>query len=82
MLIYSGDPWLDTLMRLDHSVVRVPFNPTIENLALHLLNEVGPAQLRGTSITLSKVEVQEVANCTAVAQLIHYPPTGVRSTDD
>jgi len=49
------------------SVVWVPFNPTAENMAEHLLNVVGPRQLKGTSVKLVKVVVEETRKCSAEA---------------
>lgn len=49
----------------DPSVVWVPFNPTAENLGLHLLNVVGPHQLEGTGVRLIRVRVEETRKCSA-----------------
>lgn len=53
----------------NNSVVRVPFNPTAENIAAHLLNVVGPRQLANTNVTLVKVELYETSKCSATAEL-------------
>lgn len=47
------------------SIVWLPFNPTAENMAQHLVEVVGPAQLQGTGITLIQVAIDETAKCTA-----------------
>lgn len=52
---------------LRESIVLVPFNPTAENMAQYLLEEVGPAELRGTGTRLIKVEVEETRKCSATA---------------
>lgn len=44
-------------------LVRVPFNPTAENMAEYLVQVVGPAQLEGTGVYLSKVIIEETAKC-------------------
>jgi 6-pyruvoyltetrahydropterin/6-carboxytetrahydropterin synthase len=64
MLIWEGDPILNPLRDLESSVVSVPFNPTAENMALHLVEVVGPALLpRG--VRLVKCVVHETGKCSA-----------------
>lgn len=43
------------------------FNPTAENMAQYLLNDVCPQQLSGTGVYVSKVIVYETDNCYAEA---------------
>lgn len=50
-----------------HSFIRVPFNPTAENMAEYLLKTVGPKQLEGTKVRLVKVSVEETRKCSATA---------------
>lgn len=69
MLIYSKDPMLNGLRILDPSIVEVPFNPTAENLALYLINEVGPNQLEGTNVTLTNVRIEETRKCSVSAEI-------------
>lgn len=40
----------------------LPFNPTAENLGLHLLHVVGPELLRNTGVKLVRVVVHETEN--------------------
>ncbi len=47
------------------SIVTVPFNPTAENMARHLVQVVGPRELFGTGITLIRVDIDETAKCQA-----------------
>lgn len=47
------------------SIVRLPFNPTAENMAAHLIEVVGPEQLKETGVTLVKVIIEETAKCHA-----------------
>ncbi len=57
---------------VDHyfgSMVPLDFNPTAENLALHLLHAVGPKQLKGTGVTLTKVVIEETAKCAVTVEL-------------
>lgn len=54
---------------LDASLVSVPFNPTAENMAQHLLDVVGPQQLDGTGIKLVKVVIEETSKCSVTAEV-------------
>jgi len=45
------------------SLVWVDFNPTAENLAQYLTDVVGPAQMKGTGIVLTKVTIEETRKC-------------------
>lgn len=65
MLISHRDPWAAMLLEIDPSVVIVPFNPTAENIGKHLVEEIGPEQLRGTGATLVRVTVEETRKCGA-----------------
>lgn len=49
------------------SIVWVSFNPTAENIAKFLLEEVGPSVFRGTGVRLIKVRVDETRKCSATA---------------
>lgn len=42
-----------------------PFNPTAENMALYLLEEVCPRQLEATGVTVNKIVLYETENCYA-----------------
>lgn len=59
----------DAHAMITNSIVWVPFNPTAENLAAHLLNIVGPARLDGTGVTLTKVLISETRKCSAEVEL-------------
>lgn len=75
-LVWENDPWLDALHAVStgkdkHSngILVVPFNPTAENMAHHLLTVVGPQQLRDLpGLTLVKVVVEETRKCSATAE--------------
>lgn len=76
-LVFDQDPWADTLLELDNmGVVKVPFNPTAENMALYLLEVVAPSKLKSFGLTCSKVEVEETRKCKATA----YLPDNYRTT--
>lgn len=51
----------------ERSIVWVHFNPTAENMALFLLDTVGPTQLAGTGVRLVEVKVEETRKCSASA---------------
>ena len=69
MILWDQDPLAAALVQLDGSVKLVPFNPTAENMAGHLLREVGPAQLQGTGVTLIRCIVEETRKCSATCEL-------------
>lgn len=54
---------------LKNSIVWVPFNPTAENLALHLLRCVGPLQLAETDVNLVRVDFMETRKCGVTVSL-------------
>ena len=64
-LIWEKDPWAKVLPEIDPTVVIVPFNPTAENIAQHLVEVIGPQQLAGTSIKLVHCDVEETRKCSA-----------------
>lgn len=51
------------------SFVPVEFNPTAENMAKYLVEEVGPRQLLGTGVTLVKVVIEETQKCSVTYEL-------------
>lgn len=55
------------------SFVWVPFNPTAENIARHLVEVVGPRELAGTGVMLRRCKVEETRKCSAT-----YALPGVR----
>jgi 6-pyruvoyltetrahydropterin/6-carboxytetrahydropterin synthase len=69
-LLWTGDPLVQALEHMiGADVVRVPFNPTAENIANHILMVVGPALLFEHGVFLTRVEVWETRKCSAVAEL-------------
>jgi 6-pyruvoyltetrahydropterin/6-carboxytetrahydropterin synthase len=65
-LLWVDDPAVALMREIDaDSVVRVPFNPTAENMARFLVEVVGPDQLAGTGVTLAKVTIEETRKCSA-----------------
>lgn len=81
-LAWKEDPVINAIVDLleDHgqmdetsaifgaSIVWVPFNPTAENIAGHLLEEIGP-RLLPKEVRLISVKVEETRKCSAGASL-------------
>ena len=66
MLIWVDDPHLDDLLDIDPTgVVPVEFNPTAENMAQHLVEVVGPSELKGTGCILIACRIEETRKCSA-----------------
>ncbi|MEN9361485.1 MAG: hypothetical protein RL095_3020 [Verrucomicrobiota bacterium] len=68
-LLWEEDPLLPALREIEPSLVALPFNPSAENLAAHLLQVVGPQRLAGTGVLLREVLVEETRRCQARASL-------------
>lgn len=83
-LAYTQDPLMVDLLnsiqrttgdspstrRFEDSIVWVPFNPTAENIASHLLEVVGPDLFKGMGVRLVAVRVDETRKCSAA---VNYP---------
>lgn len=73
MEMHEHDPRVE--MRKDEfehwmeSIVWVDFNPTAENLADFLLTKVGPQQLAGTGVVLTKVIIEETRKCSVTQEI-------------
>ena len=64
-LLWQEDPMADDILALDDHAVKVPFNPTAENMAEYLVTTVAPEQFEGTGVTLRKCVVEETRKCSA-----------------
>lgn len=65
-LLYKEDPLVEELKKITpQDIVTVPFNPTAENMARHLVEQVGPATLNGLGVRLVKCVVEETRKCSA-----------------
>lgn len=63
MLIWEKDDMLESLLELSPmSISVVPFNPTAENIAKHLVEKIGPLVLPKT-VKLVKVVIEETRKC-------------------
>lgn len=65
LLIFKDDPLAGYLVACDNTVVPVPFNPTAENIAQHMVEVVAPSLLAGTGVRLVLCEVGETRKCSA-----------------
>lgn len=83
MLLWERDPALEMLRRIPPTVsslgysethaqittslVALNFNPTAENMALYLLEDLGPILLAGRGVRLTAVRIEETMKCSAEA---------------
>lgn len=66
LMLWSQDPLLPALRTLTpEDIVVVPFNPTAEQMAVYLVEEVGPALLQDSGVSLLRVTVEETRKCSA-----------------
>lgn len=70
LMLWSEDPLLPALRTLTpEDIVVVPFNPTAEQMAVYLVEELGPALLQGSGVSLLRVTVEETRKCSATYSL-------------
>jgi 6-pyruvoyltetrahydropterin/6-carboxytetrahydropterin synthase len=63
-LMWEKDELLPAMMGAP-GIIAVPFNPTAENMAAHLVDVVGPKQLNGTGVKLIACRIDETRKCSA-----------------
>ena len=69
-LLWEQDELLPQLQAVSgESLVIVPFNPTAENIAQYLVDQIGPEQLQGYPVKLISCKVEETAKCSATYSL-------------
>jgi 6-pyruvoyltetrahydropterin/6-carboxytetrahydropterin synthase len=64
-----GDAQHPSSTVFNRSLCWTPFNPTAENMAKYLVEEVGPRQLEGTGVSLIAVTLYETRKCSATYTL-------------
>ncbi len=74
-LHWEKDPVINAIKRdfshslfystIEDSLIKLPFNPTAENMAEYLVETIGPSQLKGTGVKLTEVRIEETAKCSA-----------------
>jgi 6-pyruvoyltetrahydropterin/6-carboxytetrahydropterin synthase len=69
MLMWEKDPLAECVKLLDPTVVIVSFNPTAENIAMYLVEVVGPELLGNTGVYLKHCEVEETRKCAATYEV-------------
>ena len=72
-LLWQQDPLTDFIENVDmkpylESFVLVPFNPTAENIAKYLVEEVAPYlfEKAGLDVKLTKLKIEETRKCSAI----------------
>lgn len=74
LMLWEEDPLLPELERIaPEDIVKVPFNPTAEQMAEYLLGEIAPRQLEGTGVAVIGVRIEETRKCSATARLDALP---------
>lgn len=69
-IIWEQDPHATLLKAIDpDGVLIISYNPTAENIALNMVENVGPEVLAGTGCRLVRCTVQETRKCSATATL-------------
>lgn len=70
-LLWEHDPLHADLIKLvPDDIITVPFNPTAENMAKHLVDEIAVDQLAGTGCVLIECKIEETRKCSASYSLI------------
>jgi 6-pyruvoyltetrahydropterin/6-carboxytetrahydropterin synthase len=65
-LMWEHDQLISSMKNLvPNDIVETPFNPTAENMAQYLCEEVAVEQLAGTGCVLVKCEIEETRKCRA-----------------
>jgi len=71
-LIWEEDAQSKLLQAMfPNDIVLTPFNPTAENIAKHLVEQIGPQQLSGTGCALIKCTIEETRKCKATYEIKH-----------
>jgi 6-pyruvoyltetrahydropterin/6-carboxytetrahydropterin synthase len=69
MLLWTEDPAAQILLNNGLQFHLVEFNPTAENMAQHMVEVIGPLQLRGTGVVLTRCRVWETGKCSAAYEV-------------
>ena len=62
-MVDDTDPIKEHLLKADPEIVIVPYNPTAENIALDLLQNICPRLFADTDLLVTKVMVMETSKC-------------------
>ena len=71
MLLWEQDPMYSYVKDIDPSTVRVPFNPTAENMARFMVEVIAPSLFEAAEIecVLKSCTIDETAKCSATYSL-------------
>lgn len=70
-LLWEYDPLHSDLIKLvPNDIITVPFNPTAENMAKYLVEEVAVDQLAGTGCVLIECKIEETRKCSATYSIL------------
>ena len=70
-LLWEYDPLHEDLKRLvPGDIITVPFNPTAENMAKYLVEEIAIDQLAGTGCVLVECKIEETRKCSATYSVL------------
>lgn len=65
----AGSATYEEVKGVEDSIILVPFNPTAENMAKHLVEVIGPQLLDGMGCRLVKVKFEETRKCCAIYEI-------------
>lgn len=70
-IVYGQDAEALSLLKAlpEQKIYELGTNPTAENMALHILNDIAPGLLGDTGVTITKVVLWETENCCAEVSL-------------
>lgn len=65
IILWSEDKELGEMIekQLQQKIYYLPFNPTVENIALHLKQDIFPRLFKGKNFQVSKIRLFETVNC-------------------
>lgn len=70
-LLWEYDPLHEDLKRLvPGDIITVPFNPTAENMARYLVEDIAVDQLAGTGCVLIECKIEETRKCSATYSVL------------
>lgn len=74
LIIWENDPNLSLLQQCDglKKPFVTKFNPTAENMAQYLINEICPTLLKGTGVKITKIRLYETSNCYVEVESVYY----------
>jgi len=71
MILWDKDSDAEQLLIIDPTIVLVPFNPTAENLAQYLIDEIGPKLMSPLGVRLARVVIEETRKCSVSCEAVN-----------